>query len=39
MIAFWRDVRCALRLFAREWAFTATAVLTLALGLGASTAV
>ena len=39
MTALWRDVRYALRLFARERAFTAMAVLTLALGLGASTAV
>jgi putative ABC transport system permease protein len=39
MMAFWRDVRYALRLFARERAFTAMAVLTLALGLGSSTAV
>ena len=39
MTAFWRDVRYALRLFARERAFTAMAVLTLALGLGSSTAV
>ena len=39
MTAFWRDVRYALKLFARERAFTAMAVLTLALGLGSSTAV
>jgi len=39
MTAFWRDVRYALRLFARERAFTAVAVITLALGIGASTAV
>jgi putative ABC transport system permease protein len=39
MASFWRDVRYALKLFARERAFTAMAVVTLALGLGASTAV
>ena len=39
MAAFWRDVRYALRLFSRERAFTAMAVVTLALGLGSSTAV
>ena len=39
MTVFWRDVRYALRLFARERAFTAMALTTLALGLGASTAV
>jgi putative ABC transport system permease protein len=39
MAAVWRDVRYALRLFARERAFTAMAVVTLALGLGSSTAV
>ena len=39
MTSFWRDVRYALRVFARERGFTAMAVLTLALGLGSSTAV
>jgi hypothetical protein len=39
MTSFWRDARYALRLFARERAFTAMALLTLALGLGSSTAV
>lgn len=39
MTSFWRDIRYALRLFARERAFTAMAVVTLALGLGSSTAV
>src|SRR5262245_4152412 len=39
MAALWRDLRYAVRLFARERAFTTMAVLTLALGLGSSTAV
>jgi putative ABC transport system permease protein len=39
MTSFWRDVRYAVRLFARERGFTAMAVVTLALGLGSSIAV
>jgi len=37
--AIWRDVRFALRSFARRPGFVATVVVTLALGIGANTAV
>jgi predicted permease len=38
MPTFWSDVRYALRLFAKQPAFAAAAVLSLAIGIGANTA-
>src|SRR6476619_6773833 len=39
MEAVWRDVRYAMRAFARAPGFTTTAILSLAIGIGANTAI
>ena len=36
--SLWRDCRYAVQRLARDWSFTAAAVLILALGIGATTA-